>query len=91
MRRRILLHRTLGGLLLLFLLLTVPALANERGVARIEFAPEPNVKRLALVIGNSDYVSSPLRNPVNDGLLQPESPLLAGTAHRHEICGNPWG
>ena len=54
MRRRILLHRTLGGLLLLFLLLTVPALANESGVARTEFAPEPNVKRLALVIGNSD-------------------------------------
>ena len=69
MRRRILLHRTLGGLLLLFLLLTVPALANERGVARTEFAPEPNVKRLALVIGNSDYVSSPLRNPVNDAVL----------------------
>ncbi len=69
MRRRILLHRTLGGLLLLFLLLTVPALANERGVARTELAPEPNVKRLALVIGNSDYVSSPLRNPVNDAVL----------------------
>ena len=70
MRRRILLHRTLGGLLLLFLLLTVPALANERGVARTEFAPEPNVKRLALVIGNADYAQAgSLRNPVNDAVL----------------------
>ena len=70
MRRRILQHRTLGGLLLLFLLLTVPALANERGVARTEFAPEPNVKRLALVIGNADYAQAgSLRNPVNDAVL----------------------
>ena len=59
MRRRILLHRTLGGLLLLFLLLTVPALANESGVARTEFAPEPNVKRLALVIGTRTMSPTP--------------------------------
>jgi hypothetical protein len=61
-RRRSLWHRTLGGLLLL---LTIPVLANERGVKRVEsFA---TADRHALVIGNSAYNhTSPLRNPVND-------------------------
>ena len=48
-------------------LFALPLFAAERGVKRIETSDA--VDRYALVIGNSDYVSSPLRNPVNDAVL----------------------
>ncbi|MGE0917915.1 LIC10280 family protein [Trichlorobacter lovleyi] len=37
----------------------------DRGLSRIE-TPRDSRKRIALVVGNSQYASSPLKNPVND-------------------------
>ncbi|MGA1600639.1 MAG: caspase family protein, partial [bacterium] len=52
--------------LMVLLLLVTPAWSQERGVSKASSAPGAS-KRLALVIGNSDYqYTSPLRNPAND-------------------------
>ena len=37
----------------------------DRGLSAVE-KPRDGRKRVALVIGNSNYASSPLKNPVND-------------------------
>ena len=39
-------------------------LAIERGLSRVK--PNPDANRIALLIGNQSYRSSPLDNPVND-------------------------
>jgi uncharacterized caspase-like protein len=54
---------------------TVPTLAADRGVSSSQPVGAGFFKRIALVIGNSAYGVSPLRNPVNDahaifGVLQ---------------------
>ena len=43
-----------------FLLFTLPAYAEEKGIALT------GLNRVALVVGNSAYKFAPLRNPVND-------------------------
>ena len=49
------------ALIFSFLLGSPSALAQSRGIA-----VNLNEKRIALVIGNADYKTAPLRNPVND-------------------------
>ena len=49
------------------LLLALPALA-QRGIS-VSGQAQPSDRRVALVIGNAKYQSSPLRNPVNDARL----------------------
>ncbi len=63
-------HLRRGGLLLLALLLaaSLAHAQSTKGISRTE-APQPDApssKRWALIIGNANYLSSPLRNPVND-------------------------
>jgi hypothetical protein len=48
------------------------AQAADRNLAVAVVAPEQNSQRLALVIGNADYKSSPLKNPVNDARAMSE-------------------
>ena len=47
-------------------LLNNPILAQQRGIQGVVPDPSMDEARTALVIGNGAYVSSPLRNPVND-------------------------
>lgn len=64
MKRRILNASTIIGSLLIFF--GSLAFAEGRGLQWVETAQPVNEQRTALVIGNGDYVSSPLRNPAND-------------------------
>lgn len=72
-------------LALLFLMLPVFAQAEDCSLpsdSKLSFTPtEP---RLALIIGNADYISSPLDNPVNDATDM--SKALAGLGF-DVICG----
>ena len=52
------------------------AIEQQRELAPLA-PPPPGERRLALVIGNSDYKSAPLRNPVNDARAVADA--LAGT------------
>lgn len=50
-------------IIILILSFTFGGFADDRALAKKDKTPIP---RTALIIGNSDYVSSPLKNPVND-------------------------
>jgi formylglycine-generating enzyme required for sulfatase activity len=61
------LRRCLASALLLFAALSSLAqTADKRNLAVGAASPAFSEKRVALVIGNSAYVNSPLRNPLND-------------------------
>lgn len=54
-------------LIILFSVWTISAYSQDRSVKRIQESSSPGKDiRIALVIGNSNYKVSPLRNPVND-------------------------
>ena len=55
-----------------FLLFTVPAFGADKGVSLT------GLNRVALVVGNSAYKDSPLRNPVNDARLMRDLLTQAG-------------
>jgi hypothetical protein len=65
-------------LLTILLLLVTPAWSQERGISKA--SPDLGTqKRLALVIGNSDYQhTSPLRNPANDARAMSQTLLELG-------------
>ena len=62
-RRQYLLLVVLKLLLCLLVTFSLMARTSDKGMLRKEMQTE---QRIALVIGNSDYESRPLRNPVND-------------------------
>lgn len=49
----------------LFIFMPVHAATDQRGLAAVEKNRDSR-KRVALVVGNSNYLSSPLKNPAND-------------------------
>jgi len=59
-------------LALAILLITLPAFGADKGIART------GLNRVALVVGNSAYKDSPLRNPVNDARLMRDLLTQAG-------------
>ena len=64
--------------LFIMLGITSPSQAIDRSVRIMELQEMRSEKRVALVIGNSDYKSSPLKNPVNDARLVAKTSATLG-------------
>ena len=53
---------------------SIPAeVVTDRSVVKLSAMPSVSDRKIALVIGNSGYASSPLRNPANDARLMAET------------------
>ena len=77
----------IGLAVLLTLVWLPPTLAAERNIGlsekQVPDAAPISERRVALVVGNSQYSFSPLRNPVND------ASSMAGATGRPRLRGHP--
>jgi len=58
--------RVFAIILTFFLAILSNAYSSEKGIKVLKKQQTSNIAKMALIIGNSNYKSSPLRNPVND-------------------------